>query len=932
MKCKHIFALVALASVPIQANAIVYNADDADTIITNMMLIGGGAVYTNSANPFKDPFTFYVRSSIVISDGGGGGTATYRIRNEGNNLSPFNTSINLNNSFAPLFGDPEFSTNMRIVGGIGVGSKGTLPGVSGSQPGSWVKLVDVPATEASWVNGIPAGSATLVWAVNLGSSSVNGYIDGANYGDSGPRWPMSEPRAFGSAPQEGVDRHELNGKTQPFWTDQPIVCSLDFEYNGTYLRGQQIHFARSNDYYLGTLDSKATEPTPLPWHHLKKDSLNAVSNATVLYTEGDLPNISSTTTWHTDPTKPSDVRCELFDESDFANLNYGVRSVEVGGGQPMRVVLNANRKAGAPGDNEFDKRNARNRFRLVNAPQFLRHPGQMVFHSATGWLYFIPYIQPTSESRMQVLNVSLPYPYRSSLSSSTYDKVAEAPIFLRQLENFSMYGITFDTCFATGLKMQDTRGMQIQGCEFNNMGSSGVQSRNTEGWYYQSDFRPAYIAACWFQNTYKCAIDHYDARWEYHWGQGRLKHQAFACGTPSDLLYSNNYVGLVMPPTGIRPAWMTNTFTTTKGSTTRKEHMTLRSYGQIYPAAPAIDMRGDVRGALVEGNAFRAGGGVAIRYSATKSLIKSNLVDACVLDLTDTSGIYCGREAILQGNSLEENDLRHITRNYGDYVNNSELREEVAGIMFDDGVWGQAARRNQFWNVDLAFKLNGGRYNLFERNKFNKVNKRMIAATGAIGNDTTPGSFFEQAKRCCGTAPFNDLSDPDPISFTHSAWNWHRSSGSGAYNYQNTGWPLTNDLLNLDVAGESIPGTGWSTAINSSTLQKRTEWLDSYTSDGMQLIVWESNTIPGTRCMLGYRNLFVYGDSDFGTDVPSQELGLLTGFQAGQTNTPFEMGYNWIKENQYPASNVIPAYRLDKNSLTRTNYRKFLYGMKVTTP
>lgn len=958
---KHLTITVGLVAICSLSQAVVYNLDDTDRLIVEFRDRTMTSTWLNSSNPFGDQTTWYLRSMIKIT---GGPTGTWRVENIGRENSQFNRfSHDLDSNDdgiddIPWQGsnmvsgmvDPQVfpGTTVRFVGGIGLSSHGKHPNGT-TMSGSWTKLVEATTAELAGTNltssSFPADNRANIWVVDIKANS--GYQNiafaapvpsqGVTWDTHGPRWPMNQDRfrknKEGNNAPDPQDFHAagggINGNTAPDWTDQPIVASLDFLDTGTYHRGVQLHFAKSGDYYL---PSENVPKHPNPWHH----SATAGNETNTLVTEEAVPGISGTLDWATlqnlSATEPSDIRCDLFDGADWRPYNFGVRKIEPIGGGQQKITLNANRQS--EGTTTW---NTKTRYRLLNAPHFLRHPGQMYYHSKSGKLFFIPYKQPTSTDRIQVLNVSLPNPYRNLKEQTFVDKAPDALITFEGCQNFSLYQFQFDTVHAMALKMFNTRRIMIESCIFRNLGSAALQSRNNEDalvngqWANMAGFVNNYI-----HNSYKCAIDHYDDRWNPFYLSGDPQHQAFACGFSTNLLYTGNTISLELAPASVRPAWMQNVVTHTYGSTSGQHHETLRSYGQLYPLTPAFDLRGNSRDLLVEGNNFSDGAGAAIWGHGHRGTYRSNTFDSVVRDLTDSGAIYFGREPTSLANMIEDNIFYHILRDYGDYQNLTGFPiPYVAGVMLDDGMWRQTVRNNQFNNVDVGITINAGRLNLLERNKFNMINQYMLKMDGSVtaGNDVTKDNFltrtYQEAKKCCGTAPFNVVGDPNFLNFSSTPWNWYKTTGAATQAWPNDkGTQLKmDDLEELNrMRGSSF--ANWQASMGSVGLG----WLDNFGKDPneCQLIVY--GTTVDDRRILGFRNVFLYADSDFGI-VPQDERNRLDAFFTAGGSTVgnlFEMGYNSLNPASANAS-TPPQYRFTPNG-TLTSFRKFMYGRKVTAP
>lgn len=952
---KYIGAIAAIFALPICAQGIVYNQCDADKLIVEIRDRGVNALWGNPDNPFGDPATYYVRSTIQISGGPG---PTWHVKNIGKWNSQFNplygannaqgqwvtlgsSTTMLNGTANPLL-DPWGQA--RLVGGIGISSIGKKPPQNTSVQGDWKTLSEALADttypdEGLQLADFPSASQNLIWAVNIKQHC--GYINdglggGATYDTHGPRWPMNQPRfAYVDAEPPGSvplpqDHHRIGGgiagATETHWTDQPIVVSLDFEDGGTYHRGVQVHFARSNDYYL---PSENVPNHPNPWQHIDSTSQAAASN--VIYSEEPIPGFSTDRTFvpgtpSQQSVVPSDVRCELFDQGDYRIVNYGVRSITVNPGVgtgKMRIELNANRQD-VSGINKYK----RNRYRLTNAAQFLRHPGQMFFQSKSGWLFFIPYKQPTASSRLQVLNVSLPYPYRESRTSNVR-KVADAMFEFNNCRNFGLQMFQFDTMFAMGVKMRDAEKVFIDSCTFRNIGSAAVQTINLEDDFTNGQYTElAGVFGCHFYNSYKCIMDIADDRWNPLFKAGSLKYQAYACAQTSNTQYVGNVTALELPPTGVLPAWMTNTVSESFGGTTDVNHETLRSWGQIYVQAPAFDIREQQVGVRCTDNQFTNGAGIAIFPRGINGTYTGNIFTSCNRDVTDNGVIYTGRELVTQGNVVSDNVFRHAVMNYGDYENKSLYEPKaVSAVMLDDGICGYTIARNEFNNVDVGITTNAGRYHLLDRNKFNKINTRMLKMEGAIAADTGTLSYlYERAQRACGTLPFNST-----LTFASTNWNWYQSSaGYGLFPGVTAHGPNFKDELD-EMNGMRLAVS--STAPWPVTFPGET-WLDAFgrtTPSAIPLITYklptEGSDIP-PRKLVGWRNVFRYNQADFG-QVPAAEVSRLLTFR-GEMPVGFLFPMGYVARNDNFAG--TPATIRWTPTGPTAEYDEFMYGFEVTTP
>jgi len=179
----------------------------------------------------------------------------------------------------------------------------------------------------------------------------------------------------------------------------------------------------------------------------------------------------------------------VFPINEYTAYNAAVRSLEPTS-DGLRVKLAENlftlfQSAGAP----TQRFNMSQRFALINAPEFLQRPGDMVISYSRKRIYFIPYsttgISTTADDNAQVLNISLATPILKTMPKDQWT-VYSAPLMVQQRPGFTLENVDFSTCAGCGISISgvsddhlQTPGMTLSNCRFTSIGLVGVESRDS---------------------------------------------------------------------------------------------------------------------------------------------------------------------------------------------------------------------------------------------------------------------------------------------------------------------------------------------------------------------------------------------------------------------------------------------------------------------
>jgi hypothetical protein len=502
-----------------------------------------------------------------------------------------------------------------------------------------------------------------------------------------------------------------------------------------------------------------------------------------------------------------DLRCTVFAQVDFDCFQTGVSALNPALG---KISLASTNLATGARANSF---NSRQRFLLWNAPEFLDEPFEMVFNSATRRIYFLPpenvSIDPTGEANpLTWLNISLPI---LGANATTVDPTG---LYIES-SGVSIQGFRFDTFFGNAILSYDRNNLSVVDCSFSNVGSTVLNINGGTN---------IFVDRCAFDSTSK-------------------SHVVIQSSSPATAL--SNF-GLLNP------------------SAVRIEDSVFRHSGMIWPNAQSVAIGSLTVGSSIDKCSFEDIGGAAIVYGGARNVFSNNQFVRCLTEVTEYGVIYTGRSIVSIGNIISGNTFNSVRR-----LSRSGLADFTSAIMQDDFGCGNIFERNKFVDVENCFQVNGGRYHLFNRNVFTRIDRVIVKQNWPM----VPSSWQE----------FISVANAiGPNGFRMNRW--FDLEGVGAYmsfDPENQTTAIVNDLAVLASAARVTSGseTGSIRAdVDLTRTLKLANWL------ARPLTPRGSTQVDK---ILSFGNMFVYADSDFDDAAENPFAGPALRLSTGLMQTPW---------------------------------------------
>lgn len=197
--------------------------------------------------------------------------------------------------------------------------------------------------------------------------------------------------------------------------------------------------------------------------------------------------------------------------------------------------------------------------------------------------------------------------------------------------------------------------------------------------------------------------------------------------------------------------------------------------GSVYPDVETASFF-NTTGATVSDNQFNDCANCGVRIHGVNNQVLSNKFVGVCKSVGDMGGVYAGLSYLCGSDTFQYNAFRDIT-----LVQNGVTAP--CGIYLDDGGSGELCVRNVFRACDVGFRVNGGRWNTFDRNFFRDVDEPLAP------NVLTPGGWRT-------------------ASSTTDTWgaqlrNLHIMIRDNGFTYVGTNSDVQNDLFAFEVAWDS---------------------------------------------------------------------------------------------------------------------------------
>lgn len=543
--------------------------------------------------------------------------------------------------------------------------------------------------------------------------------------------------------------------------------------------------------------------------------------------------------------------------------------------------------------------NKKQRFTLMNAPEFLDEPGEMVFNPSNGRIYFVcPNMSGTTLPDTEANKlIEVAWPTGPDASTNWGMPITIGDDTVDTTRQLTIENVMVGTGRGVGVKVDRMNGVSLSNpvyfyhCKFRNQGFQGLSL---------SRCRNVKIKECEFEDGLR----------------GHLKIDA-----GRDFTHEYNHAN----------APSIDAVRTLTSDNIQVYSCIFATGGVMWPYNGVLEMTGWNIGTRVYGCYFSDLSGIAVRIHGAQNIVEGNTFEDCVKDVTDYGAIYVGRSLVQIGNVIHQNLIQGVKwrgRATQERVDGS-LEDDVCGIYCDDYICGTSVTFNDLIDCQTGIESNGGRFNLFRRNHFDtsveypfrtNVIRQAPGAFGTIGSFryydsnedyykhslanqlyTEMRNLYIACKTVNGTydAGFN-------VFATSSAWQTAQSTGAYDTGYASVDTSSRKDLEHLvarlndattgqptwdDAYSESLPykdasknslrriqysnaGDWFETA--TSTLVSGTgnrKWLDEYTGG------YGSKTV-----LRNYFNLFRWNDCDFGDPSKNPAYGL-------PSNNPFFRSY-----------------------------------------
>lgn len=661
------------------------NADDTAALTSALVAAASG-------NGVMQPATYYIRTAMQIGNVAGW------------------TNLNSKSFTVANAG------KVRIIGGIGVGSS------------RWKLMSQQPSDP--WYSRLPSGIGYSVYMVDVAdelgidAENIDTIPGGWSKISSGSQAPNTDP--LGASPYDDVEPAtaghnayeptEVNNRS----AKQPWTASLDYQdpTNG-WTEGKPLSYAMSTSpetnrtfKWLTTPSSgaSATSFAVSDWQQMKWPTSGSYGNQDVQGFE-DLEN--------------NDLRCLIFPYNDWRPLNAAVQDINV-----VNHTISLKPNLFASAWNSYNSSSTttfsnQQRFVLLNAPEFLANPGDMVVNYDLKRIYFIPFVTPPTSGPEHFLNVSVP---KTTDASNNY--IFRAPLSLKNVKNTKFEGFDVETCMGEGVYVANSDdstigtndvSAQFTGCEFRNIGGASFSGRST------TQLR---VTGCNFRHGLSRHFKYTE------WPEGADEPNRFKAQvnmTKKGNLLDQNF---------------------------------FETNGLISPYSPVVELTFKTSGFTIKLNDFIGSPGQAIRLFGSQINTLWNYFYRSMTEITEFGVVYTGNTLVDQGNKIYQNLFKKIYRCSDIPTRGTGLKQyddSVSCVMIDDGACGQEVRGNHFYYCHGKIQSNGGRYNLFVYNK-------VTDDPNDSRTTKNPNTYFGTAdgnNRFFGSDTFQDSVDGDPLRFQH---------------------------------------------------------------------------------------------------------------------------------------------------------------------
>lgn len=308
----------------------------------------------------------------------------------------------------------------------------------------------------------------------------------------------------------------------------------------------------------------------------------------------------------------ADLRVVTFHQNEYYAINSGVvsgpiRAFDEAGAMTagFRLATNPFSVFTGPKSNFREGQ----RFAFLNAPEYVRNPGDMVVSYDRKRIYFIPFLQTnisTGElgNMAQVLNVSMPS--AATLNSDQTAKTTfSAPLIIKEKPGFRLNNVTFSTSSGEGLRVERTAlqpnqawDMYLNNCTFTATGTNGL-----------------YIAKTPATKVLNCNFKENEGRAYSYWQT--------ATGVPSAQVYDDYRVQAE------------------SGNVVR--YSSFQKNGRLHPSVPNLSIYHKPSQFWLVNNTFTDLPAIGAHFTGTKTYINTNTFTRVGTDVAEAGVLYTGR-------------------------------------------------------------------------------------------------------------------------------------------------------------------------------------------------------------------------------------------------------------------------------------------------
>ncbi len=362
----------------------------------------------------------------------------------------------------------------------------------------------------------------------------------------------------------------------------------------------------------------------------------------------------------------------------------------------------------------------RQRYKLLNSPQFLTQEGTFILRTAgptEEWnkmIFFIPHSQEAGEeTAIAGENTGAPIGPRLEISCPRYQSdtaIFESPISIDgtpagtdDFDSVEVTNVIFSNGVGSGLRIEDQSNVTVKNNVFRNFGNTNLTLINGSNWTVggvDSQAQGANMSNV-FRGGYKGMVNIMPSKWSN--SNKSLDRTDFDQGKAHPL-----------------PQDLPLDFVNLTGSNLQIRYNTFEDTGTVFPEVAALQNNGYGVGNQITHNHFNRTAGAAIFWGGLNNTISDNHFTDCVLHQSDAGAVYFSRTWSQIGNKINNNYFTNIYQRTRWAGTKPALTDYVNAVMLDDWSFGFIVTANTItattpepWHWKKGVKLNGGAWCAF---------------------------------------------------------------------------------------------------------------------------------------------------------------------------------------------------------------------------